>query len=159
MIFKSQSVLEDTFKERITIKFYIIAVSFKVARFDRNTWHHHSEIAISLNIEMDLINTFEYSKKILRDIKFLAIDKNYRKRVNLKDNSTKRLPSSILLIDDLKSINLQPKEIRNLNLNVSFEEDFEEILDSNWYLQYSNLNNSIRKIRINKLNHKTSIPQ
>ncbi|WP_379861976.1 hypothetical protein, partial [Mariniflexile ostreae] len=34
-----------SFKERITIKFYIIAVSFKVARFDRNTWHHHSEIA------------------------------------------------------------------------------------------------------------------
>src|SRR5690554_2737545 len=34
---------KGSFKERITFNFYIIAVSFKVARFDRNRWHHHSK--------------------------------------------------------------------------------------------------------------------
>ncbi|RXG16361.1 hypothetical protein DSM02_3224, partial [Leeuwenhoekiella polynyae] len=33
---------------RVTLILYIIAVSFKVALFDRNSWHHYSEIATSV---------------------------------------------------------------------------------------------------------------
>ncbi|MBZ9730066.1 hypothetical protein LB467_10245, partial [Salegentibacter sp. JZCK2] len=50
-------IKKRSFKERVTLIFYIIAVSFKVALFDRNRWHHHSEIATN----DELYNIYEKS--------------------------------------------------------------------------------------------------
>lgn len=105
--------------------------------------------SISITIELDIINTSEYSKKILRDINFLTNDKRFNKAHNLKDLSTGQLlHSSLWEVDDLKSINLQPKEIRNLKFRVHFNEDLEKVLNSKWYLKYKKPNNRVRKIKI-----------
>ena len=109
---------------------------------------------ISITIEFDIINTSEYSKKILRDINLLTIDKRFNKAHNIKDLSTGQLlHSSLWEVDDLKSINLQPKEIRNLKVRVHFKEDLVKVLNSKWYLKYKKPNNRIRKVRIKPTNH------
>ena len=46
--------------------------------------------SISINIELDIINTSEYSKKILRDIKFVFVGKEFNKTQYINDISTGR---------------------------------------------------------------------
>jgi len=153
-------VLLGAFLNRISrygrVKFYVNDVKHNLSeRDDFGGFKSVESItpkteSLSINIDLDLINTSEYSKKLLRDIKFLSVNKNYNKTKIIKDNSTRRMSSSLILVDDLKFINLQPKEIRNLNLSIHFKEDFEKILNSDWYLEYRKLNNKKRKIKINK---------
>ncbi|MFD2827403.1 hypothetical protein ACFSYG_13050, partial [Leeuwenhoekiella polynyae] len=82
-----------SFKERVTLILYIIAVSFKVALFDRNSWHHYSEIAIRrlndgfivinqrfLDIDFDNSETLAFIGFInpsLEDFLKYYINKNY----------------------------------------------------------------------------------
>ena len=44
---------------RLNSGFYIIAVSFKVALFDRNKWRHHSEIANEIKNHLLKLNFLE----------------------------------------------------------------------------------------------------
>ena len=109
---------------------------------------------ISITTELDIINTSEYSKKILRDINFMTVNKGFNKIHNMKDLSTGQLLyTSLWEVDDLKFINLLPKEIRNLKVRVHFNKDFEKVFNSKWYLKYKKPNNRIRKIRIKPTNH------
>lgn len=106
--------------------------------------------SVTVMIDIDIINTSEYSKKILRDINFLTIDKGFEKNHNIKDLSTGRKLHSSWKTDDLKSINLLPKEIKTINIRVLFNEDLEKVLNSKWYIEYKTPNNRIRKIRIER---------
>ena len=106
--------------------------------------------SLDISFDLDLINTSEYSKKILRDTQFIAVDKNFYLSTILRDNSTLRTHHKIRLIDDLKNINLNPKEIKSLNLSVSFSKDFDKIENSKWYFQYTKMNGKKHKFRITK---------
>lgn len=134
------------------VKSYINKVQYNISKKDRFGGLKSIEsitketVLLSINIDMDLFNSSEYSKRILRDIKFKAIEKSYRTKRNIVDNSTRRMLDSLSLVDDLKFVNLNPKEMRNLNLSVSFDKEFEELLNSKWYLTYKNSNNRTRKI-------------
>ena len=108
---------------------------------------------MSITIDIDIINTSEFTKKILRDIKFTVVDKGFNRIRYLKDNSALIIPNRVLLEDDLKFINLQPKEIRDLKFSVHFSDDLERVLNSKWYLEYKNPNNRIRRIKIERTNH------
>ena len=105
---------------------------------------------LNINVELDVINTSEYSKKIMRDISFVISNTNFKKMNTVDDNSTRRSSSGMIKINELKFINLQPKELINLNLSTQFNEDFEKILGSKWFLEYKKLNNRKEKIRIIK---------
>ena len=107
-------------------------------------------IILDISFDLDLINTSEYSKKILRNIQFIAVDKNFYLSSSLLYNSSARQIHGMLLIDDLKNINLKPKEIKSLNLSVSFSKDFDKIEKSKWYFEYTKMNGKKDKFRITK---------
>lgn len=105
---------------------------------------------LSIDFELDAINTSEYSKKILRDINFLIVGNDFKKTEKIIDKSTKSVSKYTHTLDNLKIINLDPKEINTLNLHIHFNKDFEKILASNWFLEYRNQKNRKYKVRIEK---------
>ena len=155
-------VLLGAFLNRVSrygkIKFYIIDCSYTFLEREEfgglvaaKTITSNTS-SLNINFEIDIVNTSEYSKKILRDIKFLVHNKNFKQKSLIKDNSTIQMPSSVVYTDDLRHINLNPKEVKNLNLSVSLNKNFEEIIDSKWYFEYTKMNGKKRRIEMNKNN-------
>ena len=109
---------------------------------------------LSIIFELDVINTSDYSKKILRGINFFVVDKKFKIKKNILDNSTRRTSNHSTSTDDLRFINLKAKEVKTLNLSVhfnkDFNKDFEKILSSNWLLEYRNQRNVKHKVYIKK---------
>ena len=105
---------------------------------------------VSISIELDIINTSEYSKKILREINFIVADKDFKKTKSIFYNSNKSVSKHSSSLDKYKTINLQPKEIKTINFRVFFNKDFKNVLDSNWFLEYRNQKNRKYKVRIEK---------
>ncbi|MDE1205210.1 hypothetical protein [Tenacibaculum larymnensis] len=138
------------------IKFYLNNVSFSLLeRSDSGGYNKTQKIKkqtelLHISIDFDLINTSEYSRKILRDVKFVATDQKSKNTTIFKDNSTRKNLDYMIKVDDLKHINLQPKEIRNFNLSVYFKKDFDKILKSNWHIEYRTQNNKVQKFKIKK---------
>ena len=105
--------------------------------------------SLSINLNLDFYNTSALSPKMARDIKFRVkrhgnnIVKRLRSRNSIKNN-----PFSSY--DDLININLSPKQIQNYELTFSSDNNFQAILNADWFIEFRNNNDRIKKNKINK---------
>lgn len=100
---------------------------------------------LSINIDLDLLNTSEYSIKVMRGISFLAVSKAPKKKKIYKPMQTRQRHS-------IETISLKPMEIKRLYLGTAFSQDAQKIVSSDWYIVYRNQKNRKRKVRIRKNN-------
>ncbi|MEQ9442358.1 MAG: hypothetical protein RIG62_25185 [Cyclobacteriaceae bacterium] len=105
--------------------------------------------ALDIKIDIDILNTSEYSRKSMRNLGLLIKQRNKEKIYTVTDKSTARLSGPIRLVDELKIINLNPREIKNFSIGVYIKEDIEQVLESNWYLQYTSISDRTRRVKIN----------
>ena len=104
------------------VKFYVNSVEHELIERDFYGGQTIAEsitadtVDLVINIELDVINKSEHSRKILRDINFLVNDKSFKINKNILDNSTRRTLNYSTTKDNLKVINMQAKEVRTFNL-------------------------------------------
>lgn len=97
-------------------------------------------LTIILNI--DLYNTSALSRKVLRNIR---IGIKTKKRF-FNNNNNFRFSNS----DNIININLLPQENINLELNFGITNEFQSILNAEWYVVYRNQKDKIRTKKIKK---------
>ena len=100
----------------------------------------------SIHLNIELFNTSEYSKKIMRDIIFRTESENY----NIYDRSTSRAYGDGLTTDQFSSVHIEPKQVKDYYLRINFPENFKENLNSNWFITYRNHRNKKKTIKIDK---------
>ncbi|WP_319590526.1 hypothetical protein [uncultured Draconibacterium sp.] len=106
--------------------------------------------SLTIELNFDFYNTSELSPRIARDIKILIKSKNKMFKGKLKNENTRRYNQYTSHADDLLNINLSPKEVLNYNLAFYTQKNFQEILDADWFIEYRNDNNRLKRIKINK---------
>lgn len=97
-------------------------------------------LTITLNI--DLYNTSALSRKVLRNIK---IGIKTKKRF-FSNSSNYRFSNS----DKILNVNLLPQENMNLELYFAARSEFQEVLNSDWYIVYRNQKDKIKTRKIEK---------
>lgn len=138
------------------IKIYQNAVDFKLyKRGLSGSWEQVNDptdniIHLTITCEIDVLNTSDYSKQIMRDIKLKIRNKSISKKYPLSDQKTLDFTGYSFNIDKLQNINLNPRELRNLDLSATFDKNFEFILNSDWFLEYKNLKNKTITIKLKK---------
>lgn len=133
------------------VKFYIKEVRYYTSKQENDG--NFTEIKtitpetkhLSINIDLELLNTSEYSIKIMRDISFLVVSKDSKKKRTYNPMRTRQRQS-------IETISLKPMEIKHLYLNVGFSEDAQKIVSSDWFIVYRNQKNRKRKVIIRKNN-------
>lgn len=103
-----------------------------------------------IKLNFDFYNTSALSPKIAREIKVLIKAKTGIIKDKLKNEKTRQYTKYFSHADDLLNLNLAPKEIKNFTLTYSSRDKFQEILDSDWYIEYRDDSNRIRRIKIDK---------
>lgn len=99
--------------------------------------------SINIHLNLDFFNSSESSTKIARNIYFVLKNKKISKRVrlkNLKENYR-----------DLININLSPKELLNFSLIFSSNNNFNEIRNSKFFIEYFNDNNRQVRTELRKI--------
>ena len=106
--------------------------------------------SLSIELNFDFYNTSALSPKIARDIKLVFRTKAKTIKEKLKNENTRKYSQYTSHADDLLNVNLSPKEILNYNLSYHSRENFQEILDAEWFLEYRKNNNKLKRIQIAK---------
>lgn len=106
--------------------------------------------SISIELNFDFYNTSAMSPKIARGMRILI--KASTKKINgkLKNEDSRSYGNYDSHADDLVNINLSPKEILNYNLAFYTRENFQEILDADWFIEFRNNKNRKKRVKINK---------
>ncbi len=107
-------------------------------------------VKLSVTFDIDVLNTSDYSRQVMRDIKLVIQNKKIEQNHTFINEKTREFNGILSVYDKLQNINLNPRELRNLELSVSFNKDIELILNSNWFLEYKNLKNKALMIRLKK---------
>lgn len=110
---------------------------------------------LSIEVNVDFFNTSSLSPKIARDIKFVICGKEKRIEKKLKNENSRKYNKFFSTVDDLKNVNLAPREIQNYKVTLSSEDSFKEIVEGNWFVTFRNERDRLRKFKIenNKLKH------
>ena len=133
-----QNEIKYTFSERD---------GFGGSKPTRKITNKTDSLHIDLNIE--IYNSSE-ERKIMRDIKFIVKSNKKEIKTKILDSSTTRFGAGQFITDSLELLNINPKEIIQKKIGVSAKENFQEFLDSNWYITYKNHKQKIKKIKVNK---------
>lgn len=124
------------------IKRYVNDIKFSYAISDGyggtipDTEYSERVNSVSININMDFLNTSGYSKKSLRNIKFYYVLNNKKFYIDgyYLDSSTDIAGQRQM--DLLRFIILNPQEIKNFNFQLSSTENMKEIPNAEWYISY-----------------------
>lgn len=121
--------------------------------------HNLTEKIYSLSIEVnvDFFNTSSLSPKIARDIKFVIDGKEKRIEKNLKNENSRKHNKFFSTVDDLRNVNLAPREIQNYKVTFYSKDSFEEIVQGNWFVTFRNESDRLRKFEIEKINQNTGL--
>ena len=114
-------------------------------------------VRLSITFDLDALNTSDYSRQIMRDIKLVTQNKNIKQYFTFINEKTRYYNGISTVADKLQNINLNPRELRNLELSVSINKNIELILNSNWFLEYKNLKNKTLMIRLKKTRYNSRV--
>lgn len=121
-----------------------------IGGFQKTTSITEKTHSISISLNLDFYNTSPNSIKIARNIVFLVKSKKTYFRNDLFDSDTRHSSGVIIQSDKLKNINLTQNQVINYNLILSTRDNLKEIIEGDWYIEYHDNNDRIKRIRINK---------
>ncbi len=107
-------------------------------------------VELKIFFDIDVLNSSDYSRQIMRDIKLIIPNKNIKQEHTFINEKTRKFNGISTVVDKLQNIVLNPRELRNLELSVSFNNNIGLILNSKWFLEYKDLKNKTLKIELNK---------
>ena len=105
---------------------------------------------VSIKLNIDFYNTSPNSVKIARRIVFLVKHGKDSFKYELNDDDTRHSTGVMIVAQKLKNINLSPNQVINYSLSCSTNKNFKETLNGDWFIEYRNNNDKIRRIKLNK---------
>lgn len=103
---------------------------------------------LNINISLEIFNTSSHSKKILREAVFEVRFKS--KYHDYKLFNPPQKTESRWVSRNFESLSVSPKDILDYNLNVTMREQFEEIINSKWFIRYRDEKNNIHRFELDK---------
>jgi len=105
---------------------------------------------LTIRARLDIFNSSEYSRKIMRGIKFHPFENGKEIVIKMYNNEVNDMTNYAMQTGNLRVLNLNPKEIKSFILSVTFDKDIERIYNSKWFLTYKNTSNKEVKIKLDK---------
>ena len=106
--------------------------------------------SITILVNFDFYNSSSQSPKIARDIKFIALSNGTSlSRDLIKDSKNDKIQFASNN-SEARNLNLSPKSVVSYELSFFSRKYFQIFLDSEWYLEFRNDRNKIRRIKIDK---------
>ncbi|MCX2681058.1 hypothetical protein OOZ15_13985 [Galbibacter sp. EGI 63066] len=105
---------------------------------------------LAIRVKLDIFNSSEYSRKIMRGIKFRPFENGKELVIKMYNNEVNDITNFATQTGKLRVLNLNPKEIKSFILSVSLDKDIERIYNSKWFLTYKNTSNKEVKIKLDK---------
>lgn len=128
-------------KEKVTNFYTKIDLGLEVANTDKFNYH-------STHFTLDIFNSSNSKRLMLRDIKLVKDDAHLTKEAKLYFLQNKVNLISKTKLPEIDNILLSPNELKTINFNIGFDNEDFSMLNRNWFLEYKNKNNKIKLFQI-----------
>ncbi|GET22215.1 hypothetical protein [Prolixibacter denitrificans] len=135
------------YQNSVNIKFYEKSDTGNLNEKNQLTKITHS---IIITIELDFYNTSPGLNKIVRRLKFLTKSKGRNNYFDLLSQDSRKGNHGVIKADELTTINLAPNELLNHSLYFTIHKDFENFIESEWFIEYRDNKDKIRRIKIER---------
>ncbi len=99
------------------------------------------------SFDLDVYNSAS-DFKIMRELSLVIQNKNHKETISLKDNTTRRLESGRIMIDNVLPITVLPKSIIRLSLVAFIKDNLQSLSESSFYFKYESHTKKSRLVSI-----------